>query len=246
MTPQAVSVDNLRKTYRGGHRPALDNLSLQIAQGEIYGLLGPNGAGKTTLIQILCGLLRADSGQASILNLPIPLRMAQIKPLIGVVPQDIALYPSLTISENLCIFGGIYGIGKQTLQSRIASLLAMFGLETQRKKILDACSGGMKRCVNLIAGILHTPRILFLDEPTVGIDVGSRRLILDNLQMLNRQGCTIVYTSHHMEEAQELCTRVAFVNHGRLIAEGKPQDLMDEHGVNSLEALYLSELKAEN
>ena len=245
MTP-AVSVDNLRKTYRGSLRPALDNLSLTIPQGEIYGLLGPNGAGKTTLIQILCGLLRAAGGQASILNLPIPRRIADIKPLIGVVPQDIALYPSLTVGENLSIFGGIYGIKRQTLNSRIADLLALFNLETHRRHILDTCSGGMKRCVNLIAGILHNPQLLILDEPTVGVDVASRRLILDNLRTLNRQGCTILYTSHQMEEAQELCTHIALINHGQLIAQGHPQTLMQKHQTPSLETAYLSELRIEN
>ncbi|MDR2495814.1 MAG: ABC transporter ATP-binding protein [Tannerellaceae bacterium] len=243
MTVPAVGISNLCKTYKGSSRPALNNLSISIGQGEIYGLLGPNGAGKSTLIHILCGLRRADSGSACIFGLPVPERLAEVKPLIGLVPQDVALYPSLTVNENLRIFGGIYGMRRGELRRRIAGLLGRFGLEEQGDKPLHACSGGMKRCVNLIAGMLHGPRLLILDEPTVGIDVEARRLILDNLRSIRAEGCTIIYTSHYMEEAQALCTRVAFVNHGRIIAEGAPSELMQSSGAESLEDIYLSELR---
>ncbi|MDR2498168.1 MAG: ABC transporter ATP-binding protein, partial [Tannerellaceae bacterium] len=182
MSIPAVSISNLSKTYKGSSRPALDSLSITINQGEIYGLLGPNGAGKTTLIHILCGLRTADSGSARIFDLPIPSRLGSVKPQIGLVPQDIALYPSLTVKENLNIFGGIYGMKRSELGPLISSMLLRFGLEAQERKPLHACSGGMKRCVNLIVGILHRPRLLILDEPTVGIDVQSRQLILNNLR----------------------------------------------------------------
>ena len=244
MTIPAVSTLNLCKTYKGSSRPALDKLSITIDQGEVYGLLGPNGAGKTTLIHILCGLRSADSGSAFIFDLPVPSRLADVKPQIGLVPQDIALYPGLTVNENLQIFGGLYGMKSGELRPRIVALLRLFGLEAQGRKPLHACSGGMKRCVNLIAGILHRPRLLILDEPTVGIDVQSRQLILNNLREVNSEGCTIIYTSHYMEEAQALCTRVAFVNHGRIIAEGPPNELIQNRGATSLEDIYLTELRS--
>ena len=208
----AIEINNLSKTYKGNEHPAVGNLSLSIPQGEIAGLLGPNGAGKTTLIHILCGLQTFDRGEVSILGYPLQKQLKAIKPLIGVVPQHIALYPSLTAYENLKVLGGIFGLKGAQLNNRINELLSFFGLENHKHRYVGKYSGGMKRRVNLIAGLLHRPRILFLDEPTVGIDVQSKHLILENLKEINKDGCTIIYTSHYMEEAETLCTRVAVID----------------------------------
>ncbi|MDR1783833.1 MAG: ABC transporter ATP-binding protein, partial [Dysgonamonadaceae bacterium] len=191
----AIEINELCKSYRGNPKPAVDKLSLSIPEGEIFGLLGPNGAGKTTIINILCGLRSFDSGNVSIDGLQLPSDREKIKSLIGVVPQEIALYPSLTAYENLKIFGGIFGIEKKTLENRIHELLAYFGLEENKNRRIENYSGGMKRRINLIAGLLHRPKILFLDEPTVGVDVQSKALILNNLKEINGEGSTIVYTS---------------------------------------------------
>jgi ABC-2 type transport system ATP-binding protein len=239
-TVSAIDIRNLHKTYRGNDAPAVDRLSLTVPEGSFFGLLGPNGAGKTTLIHILCGLHPFDAGEVTVCSLPLPRRLKDIKPLIGVVPQDLALYPSLTAAENLNVFGRILGLRGAALENRICELLALFGLEAYRHRRVEHYSGGMKRRLNLIAGLLHRPRILFLDEPTVGVDVQSRRLILDNLELIHRDGSTIVYTSHYLEEAESLCTQVAFIDRGKLIARGVPAELIRAAGdCDSLETLYL-------
>ncbi|MDR1779486.1 MAG: ABC transporter ATP-binding protein [Tannerella sp.] len=236
-----IDINQISKTYRGNASPALNDLTLSIRRGEIFGLLGPNGAGKSTLLNILCGLLTFDRGTVTVCGYPLPSRLDDIKPLIGVAPQDIALYPTLTGYENLKIFGGIYGMKGQPLEQRISEMLSFFGLEHSKNKRIDAYSGGMKRRINLIAGLLHRPEALFLDEPTVGIDVQSKTLILDNLKQINSEGTTIIYTSHYMEEAEQLCTRVAFIDEGRLLCEGAPAELLHEQGCTdgNLESLYL-------
>jgi len=236
----AIEINELCKSYRGNPKPAVDKLSLSIPEGEIFGLLGPNGAGKTTIINILCGLRSFDSGNVSIDGLQLPSDREKIKSLIGVVPQEIALYPSLTAYENLKIFGGIFGIEKKTLENRIHELLAYFGLEENKNRRIENYSGGMKRRINLIAGLLHRPKILFLDEPTVGVDVQSKALILNNLKEINGEGSTIVYTSHYMEEAETLCSEIAIIDEGRLVCKGAPKALIAENAdCNSLESLYL-------
>jgi len=235
----SIHINDVTKTYRGNITPAVSNFSIDVLQGEIFGLLGPNGAGKSTLLNILSGLLPFDTGKISICGLNLPQQIDEIKPLIGVVPQEIALYPSMTAVENLKIFGGIYGLRKKKLKQRIDSLLAYFGLEQSKNRYIKTYSGGMKRRINLIAGLLHQPKILFLDEPTVSVDVQSKTLILDNLKEINAQGTTIIYTSHFMEEAEMLCSRVAFIDEGKLICIGKPKDLINDSGCENLESLYL-------
>jgi ABC-2 type transport system ATP-binding protein len=236
----AIEIKNLYKTYRGNDFPAVDDFSMVIPQGEIFGLLGPNGAGKTTLISILCGLRSFDKGEAKVCGFSLPAQLKEIKSQIGVVPQDIALYPSLTAYENLKIFGGIFGLKKKTLENRMNELLSFFGLEQHKNRRIETYSGGMKRRINLIAGLLHNPKVLFLDEPTVGVDVQSKTLILENLKDINRQGSTLIYTSHYMEEAESLCTQVAFIDEGKLICQGQPQELIRQSkNCDSLEALYL-------
>jgi ABC-2 type transport system ATP-binding protein len=234
-----IHINDVNKTYRGNNTPAVCHFSIDVVQGEIFGLLGPNGAGKSTLLNILSGLLPFDSGDISIGGFNLLKQIAEIKPLIGVVPQEIALYPTLTAVENLHIFGGIYGLKHKELKKRIDRLIAYFGLEQSKNRQIKTYSGGMKRRINLIAGLLHNPKILFLDEPTVSVDVQSKTLILDNLKEINAQGTTIVYTSHFMEEAEMLCARVAFIDEGKLICVGKPFDLINDSGCENLEHLYL-------
>ena len=225
--------------YSGNKIPAVNHLSLTVEKGEVFGLLGPNGAGKTTMIHILCGLQPFNSGEARICNYSVKTEMGKIKPLFGVVPQDIALYPTLTAYENLKIFGGIYGMKKRALNERIDELLQIFGLEKSKNRYLSTYSGGMKRRVNLIAGLLHRPQLLFLDEPTVGIDVQSRHVILENLKEINKAGTTIFYSSHHLTEAESFCTSIALIDDGQIICQDEPKQLVAQNNMKSLEELFL-------
>jgi ABC-2 type transport system ATP-binding protein len=236
---EIININNVGKTYRGNDKPAVSNFSIEVLQGEFFGLLGPNGAGKSTLLNILCGLLPFDTGKISICGKNLPQQLDEIKPLIGVVPQEIALYPTLTALENLKIFGSILGIEKNELKQRIDHLLAYFGLEQNKNRQIKNYSGGMKRRINLIAGLLHRPKVLFLDEPTVSVDVQSKALIVNNLKEINAQGATIIYTSHYMEEAETLCSRIAIIDEGKLICKGSPGDLIQDSGCDNLENLYL-------
>jgi len=234
-----IEIQNLYKTYKGSPQPAVNMLSLNIGKNEIFGLLGPNGAGKTTIIHILCGLLHFNSGEIKIYNFSVQNEVQKIKKHIGVVPQDIALYPTLTAYENLKIFGGIYGLKKKELKSRMDELLMLFGLEKSKNRYVSEYSGGMKRRVNLIAALLHRPKILFLDEPTVGIDVQSRYVILENLKEINKTGTTILYTSHHLSEAENFCSTIALIDNGQLICQGEPKQLNIKNNVETLEELFL-------
>jgi ABC-2 type transport system ATP-binding protein len=221
-----IEIKKLSKTYKGNDEPAVDSISLDIYPNEIFGLLGPNGAGKTTTISILCGLFPPTKGNVFIDGLDIHVNLEKIKQLIGVVPQDIALYPTLTARENLTFYGNMYGLRGLELRNRIDEFLTVFGLEKFANRLVGKYSGGMKRRVNLIAGLLHHPKVIFLDEPTVGIDVQSRIMILNYLKELNKSGTTIIYTSHYMEEAEHLCTRIAIMDQGKIISVGKPSDLL--------------------
>jgi ABC-2 type transport system ATP-binding protein len=221
-----IEIKNLSKTYKGSSEPAVVSASLDIFPGEIFGLLGPNGAGKTTTISILCGLFPPTEGTVFIDGLSIASDLKRIKQLIGVVPQDLAIYPTLTARENLTFYGNMYGLRGKELRERIDGFLKEFGLDKFASRLTGRFSGGMKRRVNLIAGLLHKPKIIFLDEPTVGIDVQSRIMILNYLKDLNKSGTTIIYTSHYMEEAEHLCTRVAIMDQGKIICKGKPAELL--------------------
>lgn len=231
-----IMIRNLRKTYAGAEHPSVDGLSLQVGRGMFFGLLGPNGAGKTTTVSILCGLCGYDGGDVTVDGMDVRLRMNDIKPLTGVVPQDVALYPELTVDENLRFFGGMYRLPAREREERMESYLHDFGLAAHRGKKIAALSGGMKRQVNLIAALLHRPSLLFLDEPTAGVDVHSRRAIFENLRKLHRDGMTIVYTSHDLKEAEALCTRVALMHHGRIVWQGAPR-------ADSLEALFVEKTR---
>lgn len=222
-----IKIENITKKYKNTDRIALNNLSLAVQNKEIFGLLGPNGAGKTTLISILCGLVKATSGTFSINGLTYERNSKKIKQFIGVVPQEYALYPTLTAYENLLYFGTMLGLDKKKIKPKILENLEHLGLSQFAHKKINTFSGGMKRRVNLIAGILHNPKILFLDEPTVGVDVQSKKVIMKHLKNLNKQGTTIVYTSHHLSEAENFCTNVAIVDNGVIITKGSPQELIN-------------------
>jgi ABC-2 type transport system ATP-binding protein len=237
----SILVQDLHKTYKGALEPSLSGLSFSFPQGAIVGLLGPNGAGKTTTISILCGLVKADRGNVQIFNLPQDAAHREgIKGLVGIVPQQIALYPHLTAIENLEYFGNLYGLKGKTLRTRIDEYLQIFGLEKNGNKEVHRFSGGMKRRTNIIAAILHQPRLLVLDEPTAGVDVQSRSMILQFLRDYNRQGVSIVYTSHLLEEAQTICQDVAIIDQGRLVVQGAPDALIAQQpSCKNLEDVFL-------
>lgn len=234
-----IEMERIKKSYRGLAEPVLKDVDMHVNRGEIFGILGPNGAGKTTLISILCGLREYDSGSARIDGHDIVKERGMLKRLIGVVPQEMALYDRLSARENLHFFGSCYGLGGRELREKTEYYLELFGLQKNASRLVKTFSGGMKRRVNLIAAILHNPRVLFLDEPTVGIDVQSRAVIVDFLKEFNRNGCTIFYTSHHMKEAENLCTRVAIIDNGTIVAEGTPTHLKNNSGAEHLEDVFL-------
>ena len=235
-----IQIEGLRKTYRGADKPALVGIDLEVEAGSVFGLLGPNGAGKTTTISILCTLLRPSAGRVRVLGYDIERQAAEVRRRIGLVPQDIALYPSLTLRENLTYFARLHRIPRSEIAPRIDACLEMVGLAEAAGQRVETYSGGMKRRANLAAGILHRPALLFLDEPTVGIDAQSRRLILERLTELKRDGMTLVYTSHYMEEVQQICDRLAIIDAGRVIASGSPQQLVADTGCANLEELFLN------
>ncbi|NSL88414.1 ABC transporter ATP-binding protein [Chitinophaga sp. Mgbs1] len=236
-----MAVKELCKTYRGAAAPTLKGLSFAFPEGKIVGLLGPNGAGKTTTISILCGLVSADKGDVTIHGLHQDAAHREaIKRIIGIVPQQIALYPQLTAVENLTYFGNLYGLKGPSLLSKIMHYLEVFGLEKSAHKEIHKYSGGMKRRANIIAAILHDPRLVILDEPTAGVDVQSRSMILQFLTEYNRQGASILYTSHLLEEAQSICEEVAIMDEGSLIVQGKPLELIAQlPQCRSLEDVFL-------
>lgn len=239
--PVIIEIENLTKTFKNTSSPAVNGLSFSINRNEIFGLLGPNGAGKTTTISILCGLFAPTSGKVLIDGKDLNSELPSIKNLIGIVPQDIALYPTLTARENLEFYGSMYGLHGKDLKQKIETWLAKLGLTDASKRQVSTYSGGMKRRVNLIAGILHDPKILFLDEPTVGVDVQSRNVIIEHLQEINDAGTTIIYTSHHMEEAENFCTRVCIIDHGKILIQGSPGELIRNNaGSTTLENVFLN------
>lgn len=221
-----VEVHNLYKKYKEATHFALNNINFSVQKGEIYGILGTNGAGKTTLMSILFGGLLPTMGNFSIAGLSYAHKARNIRFLIGIVPQEYALYPTLTARENLNYFGSLYGLKKSFLQKRIDEILDRVGLLSVANTKIQYFSGGMKRRANLAAGILHTPELLFLDEPTVGVDVSSKNIIIQYLKELNQQGMSIIYTSHHLLEAQDFCHRVAILNKGSILTEDTPEKLI--------------------
>lgn len=236
-----IKIQQLSKKYKTADFFSVSNLDLEIIEGAIFGLLGPNGAGKTTLISMLCSLIKPTSGTFSINGLTYAKNKNELKQLIGIVPQEYALYPSLTAFENLTYYGSMYGLKGKYLKSQINESLEKLGLSKFSNKKIETFSGGMKRRVNLIGSILHQPKVLFLDEPTVGVDVQSKNVIIEHLQGLNKKGTTIIYTSHHLNEAEHFCDKVAIIDHGRLIIQGKPEDLIaKQENAHHLEDVFLA------
>ncbi|PRR77723.1 Daunorubicin/doxorubicin resistance ATP-binding protein DrrA [Clostridium liquoris] len=218
-----VRIENLTKRFRDF--TAVDNVNLNIEQGEIYGLLGPNGAGKSTIINIICGLLGMNSGSVYILNKDIKKECNYVKSNIGIVPQDIAIYEDLTAYENVKFFGSLYGLKGEELKFRVNEALDFVGLGDKYKSYPNEFSGGMKRRLNIACAITHKPKLIIMDEPTVGIDPQSRNHVLQSVKKLNSLGSTIIYTSHYMEEVEEICTRIGIIDHGKLIGEGTKEEL---------------------
>lgn len=215
--PAILEVDNLVKKY--GDFEAVGGVSFSVEQGEVFGLLGPNGAGKTQTISMLTGVIPPTAGTAHIGGYDIRTQMDQVKKINGLVPQDLALYPTLSARSNLNFFGRIYGLGGRELKERVEDVLRVVALTDRADQAVDKYSGGMKRRVNIAAGLIHHPRLFFLDEPTVGVDPQSRNHIFESVQRLNRErGMSIVYTSHYMEEVELLCNRVAIIDQGKIIA----------------------------
>ena len=237
--PSILEVKNLVKKY--GDFTAVKGVSFEIQQGEIFSLLGPNGAGKTTTISMLSTLYDPTSGDAIIGGHSVKKDPMAVRQIIGVVPQDLALYEDLTARENLEFWGQMYGLGGKELSGRIDEVLEQIGLVEKAKDRVRTYSGGMKRRVNIGVGLLHKPRLLFMDEPTVGIDPQSRRAILDTVKDLNRLGMTVLYTTHYMEEAAELSNRVGIIDHGELIAIGSQQELTRQVGQTETLILHIAE-----
>ena len=235
----ALSARSLCKQYKGAESPALEDFNLEVAKGEFFGLLGPNGAGKTTALSIFSGLFPPDSGTLQIAGKHFGRQAKEIRQLFGLVPQEIALYDNLTAQEHLIFFGKLHGLRKERLRRRVVSCLEVAGLVDRASRLVNTYSGGMKRRLNIAVALLHEPHILFLDEPTVGVDAQSRNMIHEQLQRANQGGTTIIYTSHSMDEAQKLCTRIGIIDQGSIIRQGKPATLIAESGLNTLEELFL-------
>jgi len=231
-----ISVSNLSKRYNTVQ--ALKGISFDIKQGEFFGLLGPNGAGKTTTISIMNTILKPDEGSVEIAGYDLKRNPIECKKIIGVVPQEIALYNELSAYKNLIFWGGLYKIPSSELKLRINETLKLFGLLDRKNDKVKTYSGGMKRRINIASALLHKPKILFLDEPTVGIDPQSRNLIFEVIEKLHQEGMTIVYSTHYMEEAERLCDRIGIIDDGRIIAQGTFDELKSSN--NMKETIVIS------
>jgi ABC-2 type transport system ATP-binding protein len=237
--PAILEVRNLAKSY--GDFVAVKNISFDINEGEIFSLLGPNGAGKTTTISMLSTLYSPSGGDATIGGHSVIKDPMGVRKIIGVVPQDLALYEDLTARENLVFWGQMYDLSGKSLNNRVDEVLEQIGLTDKAKNRIKTYSGGMKRRVNIGVGLLHKPRLLFMDEPTVGIDPQSRRAILDTVKDLNKNGMTVLYTTHYMEEAEELSDRVGIIDHGEMIALGTQAELTKKIGQSETLILHVGE-----
>ncbi|HEX2965671.1 MAG TPA: ABC transporter ATP-binding protein [Syntrophorhabdaceae bacterium] len=237
---KVLIAQNLTKVYSGSAEPAVKNLTIEITEREIFGLLGPNGAGKTTVISMMTTLLKPTEGSILIHGIDLLRHPKEAKKLIGYVPQDLALYPNLSARENLRFLGRVQGLSGKTLEKRVSECLDLVGLEKSADRRVYTYSGGMKRRTNLAAGILNKPRVLFLDEPTVGIDPQSRNLILERLSAMKKD-TTMIYTTHYMGEVEHLCSRVAIMDFGSIIVQGTTGELMAcAPGSKSLEDVFIA------
>ncbi|RCX16295.1 ABC-2 type transport system ATP-binding protein [Anaerobacterium chartisolvens] len=218
-----IEVKDVSKRF--GSLIAVNGVSFEVKSGEVFGLLGPNGAGKSTLISMVTTLVRPDSGRITIDGNDVMQKSKEARKAIGLVPQEIALYPTLSARDNLVFWGRMYGLGGKLLDERVDMALEIAGLKDRQNDRIETYSGGMKRRINIAAALLHKPKILVMDEPTVGIDPQSRNHILESVLNLNKEGMTIIYTSHYMEEVEYLCSRIAIMDHGKIIASGSKEEL---------------------
>lgn len=238
-----IQVQNLSKTFQSVK--AVDNISFNITKGEIFGFLGPNGAGKSTTLNMMSTILNNDGGTIIIDGKELTSNSNECKQLIGVVPQEISLYEELSAYENLLFWGNLYGVPSKELKERIDSTLELIGLLDRKKDLVKTYSGGMKRRINIAASLLHNPKILLMDEPTVGIDPQSRNHIFEVIETLNKKGMTIIYTTHYMEEVERLCNRIAIIDSGKIIAQGTQEELQEL--VETKESIQIEfELLSEN
>ena len=234
----ALEVEGLKKTYSNG-LVALNGVSLEVGAGQFFGLLGPNGAGKTTLINSIVSLARPDSGRVAVFGKDAFAEYKEARRMIGVSPQEINLDKFLTVEESLLYHAGYYGVEKRKAKERAEELLERFALSDKRKERTSTLSGGMKRRVMFARALVHDPKILFLDEPTAGVDVELRYRLWEYIRELNRGGMTILLTTHYLEEAEELCEEIALINGGTIAAQGTKDDLKEEYGARNVEEVYL-------
>ena len=240
MNPPAIDIENLSYSHPGQHDLFFSHLNLKIAEGERFGLFGPNGAGKTTLISLMTGLFSFREGSIRILGSELNQRNKSINKEFGFIPQGFSFYEELSPVQNLEFFGAWSGLRKQEIKKRTAELLEILGLTEVRNQQVRKFSGGMKRRLNLSIGMIHQPKILFLDEPTVGVDVQTRYAIINYLKELNKKGTTLIYTSHQLIEAEGLCEKIALIDKGKIIAHDDLDKLLSEHGQGGLEDLFLN------
>lgn len=223
-----ITAENLHKRY--GDLRAVDGISLDVKEGELFGFLGPNGAGKTTTLSMISGLLKPDEGTVTLNNIDVWQEPKKAKRRLGLVPQDVALYEELNALENLNFWGGLYGLTRSELKQNIEEILERVGLSDRAKDRIHKYSGGMKRRLNLAVGLVHKPKVVLLDEPTVGIDPQARNNIMDIIREIAREGTTIIFTTHHLEEAEDLCERIAIMDHGKILATGSVEELAKVSG----------------
>ena len=239
MESRIITAVALTKYYGKSEKPSIDNINLTIFKGEKFGVFGPNGAGKTTLISLLCNIIKATSGTIEYTFDNQKKNIKEKLNQVGFVPQDFAFYIELTAKQNLYYFGGVYGMSSNIVKEQTANLLEILGLTSVADKKVKSYSGGMKRRLNLAIGLIHSPDIIFLDEPTVGVDVHSKLTIINHLEELNKKGVTIIYTSHHLKEAEDFCSRVALMDNGKVIALDTVSELIKINNAANLEELMI-------
>ena len=240
MNPVAVSIQNLEFRYPSQTTPCLNTINLEVATGERFGLFGPNGAGKTTLMNCMTGLLNYQQGSIRLFGNEVKHNRKIVNNLFGFVPQDFSFYQELSPVENLNFFGAWSGMDKASIKKKSEELLEVLGLAEVRNKPVEKFSGGMKRRVNLAIAVMNTPRILFLDEPTVGVDVHTRKAIISYLKELNNSGTTLIYTSHQLNEAEDLCNKVAMIDDGKIIVHDTLSQLLTDYKEEGLEGLFIN------
>ena len=239
MSISAIKIQNLAFQYPRQEGICFKNFNLEVTAGERFGLFGPNGAGKTTLMNLMTGLLKYSAGSIRLQDHEINDHPKSINTIFGFVPQDFSFYPELTARENLAFYGAWYGLKTKQIKIRTKELLNILGLASVADRLVKSFSGGMKRRVNLAIGVMHKPQVLFLDEPTVGVDVQTRHAIINYLKELNETGTTLIYTSHQLEEATELCNKIALIDDGKIIAHDSLDVLLEKHGHEGMEGLFL-------